>query len=48
MAPPARQPKRRCIATGAVRDTAELVRFVVGPEVRLVPDVAGKLPGRGL
>jgi hypothetical protein len=48
LAPPARQPKRRCIATGAVRDTAELVRFVVGPEVRLVPDVAGKLPGRGL
>lgn len=25
-----------------------MIRFVVGPEHRLVPDVAGKLPGRGL
>ena len=25
-----------------------LLRFVVGPDGRLVPDVAGKLPGRGL
>jgi predicted RNA-binding protein YlxR (DUF448 family) len=25
-----------------------MIRFVVGPEDRLVPDIAGKLPGRGL
>ena len=25
-----------------------MIRFVVGPEDRLVPDVAGKLPGRGM
>jgi len=25
-----------------------MVRFVVGPEARIVPDVAGKLPGRGI
>jgi predicted RNA-binding protein YlxR (DUF448 family) len=25
-----------------------MIRFVVGPEDRLVPDVAGKLPGRGI
>jgi predicted RNA-binding protein YlxR (DUF448 family) len=31
-----------------VRDRAALLRFVVGPDGRLVPDVAGKLPGRGL
>ncbi len=27
---------------------SELVRFVVGPDSRVVPDVAGNLPGRGL
>jgi uncharacterized protein len=31
-----------------VRPKAELLRFVVGPEGRIVPDIAGKLPGRGL
>ena len=41
-------PERRCLATGAVRPKAELVRFVVGPDGKVVPDVAGKLPGRGL
>lgn len=39
---------RRCIVTGAVRRKAELLRFVVGPDGRVVPDVAGRLPGRGL
>ncbi len=39
---------RRCIVTGEVRPKHELVRFVVGPEDRIVPDVAGRLPGRGL
>lgn len=39
---------RRCIVTGAVRHKAELLRFVVGPDGRVVPDVAGRLPGRGL
>ena len=39
---------RRCIVTGAIRPKAELVRFVVGPEGTIVPDVAGRLPGRGL
>lgn len=39
---------RRCIATGEVRDAGELIRFVVGPGDAVVPDVAGKLPGRGI
>jgi len=39
---------RRCIVTGAVRPKTELVRFVVDPGGRIVPDVAGRLPGRGL
>lgn len=34
--------------TGAVRPKAELLRFVLAPDGRVVPDVAGKLPGRGL
>lgn len=42
------RPERRCIATGEVRPQSELVRFVVGPDGRLVPDIAGKLPGRGI
>lgn len=41
-------PERRCIVTGRSGPTAGLVRFVVDPEDRLVPDVAGKLPGRGI
>ncbi|NJO67833.1 MAG: DUF448 domain-containing protein, partial [Rhodospirillales bacterium] len=36
------------MVTGDVHPTAELIRFVVSPEGRLVPDVAGRLPGRGL
>ena len=39
---------RRCIATGEVRPKAALVRFVVSPEGRVVPDIAERLPGRGL
>jgi uncharacterized protein len=39
---------RRCLATGDIRPKAELVRFVVSPEGQIVPDIAGRLPGRGL
>jgi predicted RNA-binding protein YlxR (DUF448 family) len=39
---------RRCIVTGELRPKTELVRFVVGPEGSIVPDVSGRLPGRGL
>lgn len=31
-----------------MRPKAELLRCVVGPDGRIVPDVAGRLPGRGL
>jgi predicted RNA-binding protein YlxR (DUF448 family) len=40
--------ERRCIATGEVRPREELLRFVVDPEGRLTPDIAGRLPGRGI
>lgn len=39
---------RRCLVTGESRDRSALLRFVVDPERRIVPDVDGRLPGRGL
>src|SRR5258707_13303657 len=41
-------PLRRCLATRAVRRKSALLRCVVGPDGTLVPDLAGRLPGRGL
>ena len=41
-------PERRCIVTGETGPKSGLVRFVVGPEGQVVPDVLGRLPGRGL
>lgn len=40
--------QRRCIALGVPRDRALLIRFVVGPEAMIVPDIDERLPGRGL
>lgn len=40
-------PERRCIVSGETAPKGGLIRFVVGPEDTVVPDVAGKLPGRG-
>ena len=39
---------RRCIVSGASLRPEEGIRFVVGPNACIVPDVFGKLPGRGL
>ena len=39
---------RRCLATGENRPRAEMVRFVLSPDGTVVPDVAGRLPGRGM
>ncbi len=41
-------PHRRCIASGEVLPVARLIRFVVAPDGTITPDVAGKLPGRGI
>ena len=41
-------PLRRCIATGDVRSPDDMVRFVAAPNGGVVPDVAHKLPGRGM
>lgn len=40
--------ERKCIVTGEVAPKAGLIRFVVGPENMVYPDVLGKLPGRGM
>ncbi len=41
-------PERRCIATGQSGPKSGLIRFVVGPDNTIVPDLAEKLPGRGI
>jgi predicted RNA-binding protein YlxR (DUF448 family)/ribosomal protein L30E len=40
--------ERRDIVSGEVMDEAGLLRFVAGPGGTVVPDLARKLPGRGL
>jgi len=40
--------ERRCIVTGEVMPDSRLIRFVAAPDGQVVPDVAAKLPGRGL
>jgi hypothetical protein len=40
--------ERRDLVSGEVMPEERLVRFVAGPEGVVVPDVARKLPGRGL
>jgi predicted RNA-binding protein YlxR (DUF448 family) len=39
---------RRCVASGDSKDREDLVRFVIGPDGSVVPDLEGRLPGRGL
>lgn len=41
-------PERRCIVTRDSGETRALIRFVIGPDAAVVPDLAEKLPGRGL
>lgn len=41
-------PERKCIATGEVHPRHGLIRFVVGPDGQIAPDLAEKLPGRGV
>ena len=40
--------ERRCIATGESQPRAGLIRFAIGPENDVVPDLAERLPGRGM
>jgi uncharacterized protein len=46
--PRGRERERLCVATRTVRPVDDLIRFVVGPDGKVVPDLKGKLPGRGV
>lgn len=43
-----RGPERTCAVTRAKLAPEDLIRFVRGPDSVIVPDLAGKLPGRGV
>src|SRR6185369_17998384 len=40
-------PERRCIVTREALEKDQLIRFVLGPDNEIVPDLAENLPGRG-
>jgi len=40
--------ERKCLVTGEVRPKDDLIRFVVGPDQSIAPDLAQNLPGRGI
>ena len=40
-------PERKCIVSGEVQPKAGLVRFCLGPDGMVVPDILARLPGRG-
>lgn len=41
-------PERKCIVSGESQPRAGLVRFCVGPDGTIVPDLLNRLPGRGI
>ncbi len=45
---PERGPTRRCLVTRETQPKERMIRFVLGPDRELVPDLAGRLPGRGM
>lgn len=40
--------ERRCLATGEMKPRTEMIRFVIGPDHSVVPDLSENLPGHGL
>lgn len=41
-------PLRRCVVTRARLPKEQMIRFVIGPDRAVVPDLAERLPGRGI
>ena len=41
-------PERRCIVSGETAPKTGLIRFAISPDGMVVPDLAEKLPGRGI
>ena len=46
--PRSRGAERLCVVTRAVKPVAAMIRFVIGPDGNVVPDLKRKLPGRGV
>jgi predicted RNA-binding protein YlxR (DUF448 family) len=46
--PRAAERTRMCAVSRKIRPLSELIRFVIGPDGAVVPDVKNRLPGRGL
>jgi uncharacterized protein len=44
---PRHEPERTCIVTRQPAAPEKLIRFVMAPDGQVVPDLKGKLPGRG-
>ena len=42
------EPERKCIVSGESQPKGGLIRFVLGPDDMVVPDLLGRLPGRGI
>ena len=40
--------ERLCVVTREVKPVADMIRFVVGPDGQVVPDLKRRLPGRGV
>lgn len=45
---PRTEPERTCVVTRRVRSPADMLRFVLGPDGTVVPDLRARLPGRGV
>ena len=41
-------PFRRCLVSGESRPVERMIRFVIGPDGSVVPDLEARLPGRGM
>jgi predicted RNA-binding protein YlxR (DUF448 family) len=46
--PEEKGPLRRCVATRESLPKEAMIRFVLGPDRVLAPDLAGRMPGRGM
>jgi hypothetical protein len=45
---PRHEPERTCIVTREAKASAGLIRFVLGPDQQVYPDLKHRLPGRGV
>ena len=48
MKPESKSPVRQCLTTREHKAPSEMIRFVLDPDGRVVPDIRRRLPGRGV